>query len=139
MKIATWNTTILFRTGACQNLVETLDTYNIDVAALQEIRLTGIGQVKVGHYVVFFSGLTDRHHFGSGFTVHEKLEKYVKEFIPVSERMACLNLKTTPLNTTLVCVHAPTETSEDEVKDEFYNKLEETWEYRQNYVRRLKC
>jgi hypothetical protein len=42
--------------------------------------------------------------------------------------MACLKLNTTPLNTMLVCVHAPTETSENEVKYEFYNKLDETWD-----------
>jgi hypothetical protein len=47
LKIATWNTTSLFRTGACQNLVETLDALNIDIAVLQEIRRTGIGQMKV--------------------------------------------------------------------------------------------
>lgn len=83
--------------------------------------------MKVGHYMVYFLGLADRHHFESGFAVHEKLETYVKEFIPISERIACLKLNT-PLNITLVCVHALTETSEDEVKDEFYNKLDETWD-----------
>lgn len=83
--------------------------------------------MKVGSYIVYISGLADRHNFGNGFVVHEKLETYVKEFIPISERMACLKLNTTLLNTTLVCVHAPTETREDEVKDEFCNKLDETW------------
>lgn len=61
------------------------------------------------------------------FVVHEKLEPYIKKFIAVSERMACLKLNTTPFNIMLVCVHASMETSEDEVKDEFYNKLNETW------------
>lgn len=113
---------------------DTINAYNIDLAALQEIRWTGIGQIKVGRYIIFFSGLADRHHFGSGFAVHEKLEKYVKEFIPVSERMACLKLNMTLLNTMLVCVHALTETSEDEVKDEFNNKLEETWDSLQENI-----
>lgn len=36
LKIATWNTTSLFRTGACQNLVETLEAYDIDTAALRD-------------------------------------------------------------------------------------------------------
>ncbi|VVC34371.1 Endonuclease/exonuclease/phosphatase,Reverse transcriptase domain [Cinara cedri] len=84
--------------------------------------------MKVGHYIVYFSGLADGHYFGSGFAVHEKLETYVKEFIPISERMSCLKLNTTPINIILVCVHAWMETSEDEVKDGFYNKLDETWD-----------
>jgi len=137
IKIATWNTTSLFRTGACQNLVETLDAYTIDIAALQEIRWTGVEQIKVGHYIIYFSGLVDRHHFRTGFAVHEKLEPYVKEFISVSERIACLKLNTTPLNIMLVCVHAPTEKSKDEVKDEFYNKLDETWDSLRGHLVKL--
>jgi len=43
LKIATWNITSLFRTGSCQNLVDVLDTYEIKIAALQEIRWTGTG------------------------------------------------------------------------------------------------
>jgi hypothetical protein len=38
IKIATWNTLSLFRTGACQNLTDVLETYGIHIAALQEIR-----------------------------------------------------------------------------------------------------
>lgn len=110
-------------------MVETLDAYTIDIAALQEIRWTGVRQIKVYNilYITYFSGLVDRHHLGTGFAVYEKLEPYVKESMPISERMACLKLNKTPINIMLVCVHAPTETIEDEVKDEFYNKLDETW------------
>lgn len=67
LKIATWNITSLFRTGSCQNLVDVLDTYEIKIAALQKIRWTGTGQLKVGEYVIFFSGLEDRHFFWNWF------------------------------------------------------------------------
>lgn len=35
----------LFRTGACQNLVEVLDVYKIKVAGIQEVRWAGKGQL----------------------------------------------------------------------------------------------
>lgn len=37
-KIMTYNLLSLYKTGACQNLVEILGTYKVKVAALQEIR-----------------------------------------------------------------------------------------------------
>lgn len=127
-----------FITGAYLNLVETLDTYIIDIAALQEqVRWTAVGQMKVGHYIIYFSGLTDRHHFGTGFAVHEKLEPYVKEFIPVLERMACLKLNTTRLNIMLVCACMPRRKRVKIVKDEFNNKLDETWDSLQGNIVKL--
>lgn len=76
--------------------LETLDAYSIDVAALQEIRWTGIRQIKVGYCVMFFSELTDRHCFGSDFVLHEKLKLCAKEFNTISERMAILKFNTVP-------------------------------------------
>jgi hypothetical protein len=47
IKIATWNTLSLYRTGACQNLADVLKEYNVTIAALQEVRWTSTGQVKI--------------------------------------------------------------------------------------------
>lgn len=60
--------------------------------------------MKIGHYIICLSGLADRHHFGSGFAVYENIEPYIKEFNPVSERMAILRFNTKPLNIVLMCV-----------------------------------
>jgi len=38
LKIATWNSLSLYRTGACQNLTGVIETFGIQVIALQEIR-----------------------------------------------------------------------------------------------------
>jgi exonuclease III len=56
-KIATWNIMSLYRTEACQNLVEVLDVYKIKVAGIQEVRWAGKGQLKVGKYIIYFSGM----------------------------------------------------------------------------------
>ncbi|KAL4148527.1 hypothetical protein QTP88_002756 [Uroleucon formosanum] len=128
IKITTWNTLSLYRTGACQNLTDVLDTYGIQIIALQEIRWPGKGQLKVGKYIVYFSGMEERHAFGCGLAVHESLKPYVKEFNPISETITLLRVDTKPLNIILVCVHAPTEIEEENVKicedlSQIYNKL----------------
>ncbi|XP_015371362.1 PREDICTED: craniofacial development protein 2-like [Diuraphis noxia] len=128
IEIATWNTLNHFRIGACQNLSDVLETYGIHIAALQEIRWSGNGQLKVGKYIIYFSGMEERHIFGSGFTVHETLEPYIKEFNPVSERIAVLRVDTKPLNIVLVCTHAPTDTRDEDIKDAFYEELAHTYD-----------
>ncbi|KAL4126110.1 hypothetical protein QTP88_010339 [Uroleucon formosanum] len=128
IKIVTWNTLSLYRTGACQNLTNVLDTYGIQITALQEIRWPGKGQLKVGKYIVYFSGMEEGHAFGCGFAVHESLEPYVKEFNPISERITLLRVDTKPLNIILVCVHALTETGEENMKDAFYEDLSQIYD-----------
>ncbi|KAL4148000.1 hypothetical protein QTP88_002308 [Uroleucon formosanum] len=72
--------------------------------------------------------MEERHIFGSGFAVHETLEPYIKEFNPVSERIAVLRVDTKPLNIVLVCTHAPTKTGDKDFKDAFYEELAHTYD-----------
>ncbi|XP_008181591.1 uncharacterized protein LOC103308977 [Acyrthosiphon pisum] len=95
----------LYRTGACQNLTDVLVIYGIHIAALQKIRWSGNGQLKVEKYIIYFSRMEERNRFGSGFAVHESLEPCIIEFNPVSERIAVLRVDTQPLNIVLVCTH----------------------------------
>jgi len=67
--------------------------------------------------------MENSHHFGSGFAVHESLKPHIREFNPVSERIAVLRIDTTPLNIVLICVHTSTEVSIDSNKDAFYEDL----------------
>lgn len=84
--------------------------------------------MKVGEYVIFYSGLKNRHFFGTGFAIHKSLEPYVREFNPVSERISVLRVDTTPTNMVLICVHAPTEVSTNNDKDAFYEDLDRIYD-----------
>jgi exonuclease III len=127
-KIVTWNILSLYRSGACQNLVELLGAYKVKIAALQEIRWKRTGQVPVKDYEIYFSGMVDRHSFGSGFTVHKSMVPRIKEFRPISEKIVVMRIKSRQIDLILICVHAPTETSEVHVKDAFYEDLDTTYE-----------
>jgi len=84
LKIANWNVTSLFRTGACQNLADVLNKYKLDVVAIQEVRRwLDIGQIYASEYVTWYSGAQTTHNFGSGFTVHRKLVPHVTKFRPI--------------------------------------------------------
>uniref|UniRef100_A0A2S2QMB7 Craniofacial development protein 2 n=1 Tax=Sipha flava TaxID=143950 RepID=A0A2S2QMB7_9HEMI len=128
IKIATWNTLSLYRTGACQNLADVLKEYNVTIAALQEVRWTGTGQVKINDYTIYFKGKNDSHQFGVGFAVNKDYEMCVKEFNPVSERICTIRLDTEPLNMFIINIHAPTEGKEDLIKEEFYEEITEIYD-----------
>lgn len=59
-------------------------TYNIPLRD-QMVRK---GQLKIGQYIIYSSGIEEGHCFGCGFTVHEIFKPYIKYFNPVSERIA---------------------------------------------------
>jgi len=84
IRIATWNILSLYRTGAYQNLTEVLKNYNVAIAALQEIRWTGTGQCRIGEYTIYYKGMEDKHHFGTGFAIYRNYESRVSEFKPIS-------------------------------------------------------
>jgi hypothetical protein len=72
-KITTLNSFSLLRIGACQNFVEVLARYNIIIAALQEVRWSDIIQVRVADKTIFYLELDNRHIFGTGFAIHNKI------------------------------------------------------------------
>lgn len=51
--------------------------------------------------------MVDRHSFGSGFAVHKSVVPHIKEFRPISERIAVMRIKSRPMDLILICVHAP--------------------------------
>lgn len=73
--------------------------------------------------------MKERHSFGSGFAVHETQEPYIKEFNPVSERIAILQVDTKSLKIVQVCAHAPMKTGDEDIKDAFYEELAHTYDY----------
>jgi hypothetical protein len=61
--------------------------------------------------------------FGTGFLVHKRLRNSIIDFVSVDERIWCLKIKG-KLNTTLICVHAPTEDKDEIEKNSFYDNLD---------------
>ncbi|VDO60213.1 unnamed protein product [Heligmosomoides polygyrus] len=64
----------------------------------------------------------DKHTEGVGFALDEKATDCVLAFHPISSRLAVLTLAGT-VRTHIFSVHAKTEISPDEAKDDFYSNL----------------
>ena len=107
-------------------IAKELHCYGIDVAALQETRLQGQGQLQEENYTFFWNGRTDeRREAGVAFAISNKLaQKLTSLPTGISERIMTLRM---PLAKerflTLVCVYAPTMMYSSEDKETFYHSL----------------
>jgi hypothetical protein len=73
-------------------------------------------------YNIYTSSLANNHEFGTAFLVDSKFNHMVKNFIPINERLCVIRIKGRFFNYSLINIHAPTNDSEEEAKDQFYEQ-----------------
>lgn len=106
-----------------EELEATLENEKWDIIGLAEVRRSyeAIQERKSGNVILHSSGI--RGNFGTGFFVNKKWAKNIKNFIPISERLALLEIEISGKSIFILQVHAPTTNYSDEVVNIFYNKM----------------
>lgn len=127
MRFGTWNIRSLAIPGKIDILNDELESYQMDLVALQESKWPYCGKVNTKSYQILYSGCNEgRHYAGVGFAIKKALLESVIKFNPISERISTIRLKGRIKNISVVTFYAPTEEKEDDIKDTFYSKLEDT-------------
>lgn len=125
MNIGTWNVLSWYRVGAAKHAVEQMEKRNMDITAVQEIRWLNSGNVEISKSQIFYSGsLNGRHEYGTGFVVSNRILNKIINFRPVNERICYMRFNGKFYNLSMIAVHAPTEESDEEEKDTFYEQLD---------------
>ena len=137
LRIGAWNVrTVMDSAGSDRPQRRTalvgreLGRYGIQIAALSETRFADAGEIKeVGAGYTFWSRhkSEERREAGVGFTIETELVGKLSGLPKgINDRLMTLRL---PLSdnkhATIVSVYAPTMTNPDEVKDKFYNDLDD--------------
>ena len=65
-----------------------------------------------------------KHELGCGFAVGSRFRELIIGWNPASERLCSIRIREKFCNYSLICAHAPTDESDDDVKDEFYDSLD---------------
>jgi exonuclease III len=78
-------------------------------------------------YNSFTSSLPNNHEFGTAFLVDSKFNHMVINFTAFNERLCVIRIKGRFFNYSLINIHAPTNDSEEEAKDQFYEQLERAY------------
>ena len=126
IKICTWNIRTMLVTGKMQEIATEIMKYHVQIAALQELRWKEQGEIDKGEYIILYSGDTKKGKNGVGFIIDKETKSNIMDFKPINSRMAYIQINSKPHNITIINVYAPTEDTDEETKDEFYDKLEET-------------
>lgn len=107
-----------------------LQLRNVNIAALQETRLTGAGSIKESNCTFYWFGMPDdkeRIHGTGFFSVHNSIISSIQTPSAINERLSFLKL-TTKQGTILVIsayAHTVRAEHESEDKDHFYKALED--------------
>lgn len=127
--MGTWNVLSLYRSGSLINVIQELERYKMDLVAVQETRWTGNGSINKNKYTIMYGGNdTQIHALGTGFIINNKLLPFIRKFEAVNERISHITIQCKYKTLNVINCHAPTEDKEDNIKEEFYNKLEQVYD-----------
>lgn len=109
----------MFQAGKINNAISEMNRLEIDIMGISEMRWRSNGQCSLENHKVYYSGNEENQHIhGLGFIVSCEIQKYVINFVPISERIDVIQLSGNPVNINLV--YAPTYDADDVEIEQFY-------------------
>lgn len=125
--LGTWIVRTMYAAGGMTTVLYALQRYLCEIVAIQEIRLTNVGNIKLRDAIILYN-CGQSHEYGVGFIVNNSILPFVKNFIPHSERICTIQLECKWGDIAVINCHAPTDNKANQSKEEFYNQLERVYD-----------
>ena len=124
----TWNVRTMYEAGKAAQIAAEMTTYNLSILGLCETRWIESGCIRLSTgQTVLYSGHEDSnapHTEGVGFMLTPQAAKSLIGWNPVSSRIITARFHTKIGKATLIQCYAPTNEADDEVKTDFYERLQ---------------
>ena len=125
MKIGTFNVRGLLDKQKLEDLTEDLESYDLDILAVQETHIRGTHKIALGNkYTLYNTGSIEHSYHGVGIIVKNK---YSAKFVVISERVCKITVESPKFKTTVISAYAPTLTKshkQPKLADNFYSDLQ---------------
>ncbi|KAL1445995.1 hypothetical protein WDU94_003677 [Cyamophila willieti] len=129
-RLGLWNIRTMSEPGTLRVIEEEMRNYNLEILGLNETRWNGFGELRTqGGNTLIFSGQEDEdapRQAGVGILMTEKSKRAMIDWKPISERIITARFNSRVRKITVVVCYAPIEDSEEEIKDQFYDSLDDT-------------
>ena len=128
LKIGTWNVRGLNQPGKLAGVIQEIEELGLEGLGIAETFWKGEGEFTTSiptsenRFTVIFSG-GDKTLKGVGFIMQERLAKRISFYDLISERILCIKLFGKQHDVLIFQVYAPTEDSDEEEKEVFYESL----------------
>ena len=125
-RIGFWNVRTMYETGKLAQVTTEMRRYNLHVLGVSESRGIETGRLKsMSGETVLYSGRDDElHREGVAIILKKGADRSLLEWKPINSRLIKARLKGKQNNLTLIQCYAPTNDSEDDLKDNFYLRLQ---------------
>ena len=126
LKLGFWNVRTLYQTGKLAQATNELNQYNLDLMGMAEVRWTGSGKHKLatGETIIWSGRQDDNHHEGVAVLLRKTIANTLLQWKPVSERLLYVRFHSKFTKLSVLVGYAPTNDSEEEGKDDFYDSLQ---------------
>ncbi|CAM5093877.1 unnamed protein product [Eretmochelys imbricata] len=125
-KLGFWNIRTMYEAGKLAQVRAEMRCYSLHILGVSESRWMGSGRLTAASgETLLFSGRDDgQHHEGVAILLKKEVEYSLLAWKSISSRIMRARLKEKHNNITLIQCYAPTNDSDEDVKDKFYLTLQ---------------
>ena len=119
----------MYSTSKTAQIVKEMGNYKLDILGISECRWTGSGKMNTKNdkgesYTIIHSGQKDTHHRGVALIMNRESANTLMEWEPINERLIKARFNSKYCKFTIIQCYAPTNDSEDDMKEEWYDQLQ---------------